>query len=1129
MAAATLAAPWHAASGAVVAPGLRFRTGPHGLGGFATRDLPAGTTLLALPCARALNELTAAASDVGRAAAPLVAAHPGRLSGRSVLYLAMVADAADPAARFHEYLASLPQRFDDPLWWSERELAQLAGTNLAAGVAFKRRWLRASFDALFPALHETHPALFPRPVFTWRRFLWAHSCFSSRGFPHALSVPPGHPSEGAAAAAAPGDASGGGAEPDDVAAAHAAGPVGCMLPVLDLLNHRYRTPVEWRREAAAAAPAAASDACDGGGARVSFVTQAPIAAGEEVFNNYGPKSNEELLLSFGFVLPDNPQDTLALRLPLPPPPPPGGGGAAGTAPASPMALLAWLRLPRRFVVRAQAGATVGSTGSGGGSGGGSSGGASHEALPSLFLYDPRVVPPELLAALRLASLPPEHAAALAARAAAASASPSASDEARALLLAPLACGAGVEALALHCLRSMLLAKTRQLLAPAAAATDDDASGASGGAQEPCDRPPPPPPPDRSWLAAELRAAAAAGGDEAVRALSDAAACDGVIDVPAATEEDAATPAGAAAVAGYRRSLARTYVRGQLRLLLQLLAHVRQALAALVPRALSPAIDASSFDHASSQAAAPLSGAGAPPHAASPPSSEAPPAPLPWLPSQPGVVCRLGLGPLAAAAARSPPAFAATTTLGATLDGQRGIVTACAIPPGQPLLSLPASLLLCPANLHTLHPALCAALDSSQGLEVTPRFQQQAAAPYAAGGSSSGGSNPAHVFVSVAPEPELDRVQLALLLVAEHARGQASAYAPFIQWALRAFDAKAIEAHVARSEDDAAAGTSAVAGELPSTSSDAGAPPAAKRPRGLNDAAGGAGNAAHAAAAPASELDGDLQQALSASQLLAELHAERREQYSALLPPLVEAFPAVFPRSGGGGAGVRATSSSSSSSSSPAFGPRPCSLRAFQWAMATVEALAITLTVAGVPQLAVVPLWPRLPLLQSALGSALPGAQPQPSCVSPVWCVHAAATPGGPEAVVLGLPPAAAAGSAIPAGIPVALSPLALSLPQAGLGVPALASRVSDGRASALALAAQDVLLALGPTLSPGGAGGGAGAGDGNSDAGGSGDDGDDSEAEAGGSADVEALVAHASDAAVLRHVSPEERAAQWLA
>lgn len=40
--------------------------------------------------------------------------------------------------------------------------------------------------------------------------------------------------------------------------------------------------------------------------------------GEQVFNTYGAKSNEELLLGYGFVLPCNPADFLALKLSLPP-------------------------------------------------------------------------------------------------------------------------------------------------------------------------------------------------------------------------------------------------------------------------------------------------------------------------------------------------------------------------------------------------------------------------------------------------------------------------------------------------------------------------------------------------------------------------------------------------------------------------------------------------------------------------------------------------------------------------------------------------------------------------------------------------------------------------------------------
>ncbi|GAA6055931.1 hypothetical protein JCM3770_005599, partial [Rhodotorula araucariae] len=39
---------------------------------------------------------------------------------------------------------------------------------------------------------------------------------------------------------------------------------------------------------------------------------------EQVFNTYGAKSNEELLLGYGFVLSPNPADFLALKLSLPP-------------------------------------------------------------------------------------------------------------------------------------------------------------------------------------------------------------------------------------------------------------------------------------------------------------------------------------------------------------------------------------------------------------------------------------------------------------------------------------------------------------------------------------------------------------------------------------------------------------------------------------------------------------------------------------------------------------------------------------------------------------------------------------------------------------------------------------------
>jgi len=48
-----------------------------------------------------------------------------------------------------------------------------------------------------------------------------------------------------------------------------------------------------------------------------------VGGGAEIFNNYGAKPNSELLLGYGFTLPDNPDDTIVLKI---------GGGAGDDAP-----------------------------------------------------------------------------------------------------------------------------------------------------------------------------------------------------------------------------------------------------------------------------------------------------------------------------------------------------------------------------------------------------------------------------------------------------------------------------------------------------------------------------------------------------------------------------------------------------------------------------------------------------------------------------------------------------------------------------------------------------------------------------------------------------------------------------
>ena len=297
-------------SSAVLHPHITFAVGPHGLGGFARASIPCGAVLASIPHASILNEPYAEATRHGATAIALLrASHAAELTGRTVLYLVMCAErAGSPGCaapgRFAAYLRALPARYDDPCWWPAHEAAALLRhTNLAHATAHRLSWLRRLHAACFPALSLAEPSLFPPSCFTFGAFMWAHSTFSSRGFPHLLSVPPSPGDGETLPAAAPADVA---TEDDESVNPFSGGPttghVGCMMPVLDVFNHGPRTPITWLRSAEG----------------VSLVASgaAPLSAGAEVLNNYGPKSNEELLLAFGFVLRPNADDTCVLRLRL---------------------------------------------------------------------------------------------------------------------------------------------------------------------------------------------------------------------------------------------------------------------------------------------------------------------------------------------------------------------------------------------------------------------------------------------------------------------------------------------------------------------------------------------------------------------------------------------------------------------------------------------------------------------------------------------------------------------------------------------------------------------------------------------------------------------------------------------
>ena len=78
-----------------------------------------------------------------------------------------------------------------------------------------------------------------------------------------------------------------------------------LFPVVDILNHSVTARVEWDFQPH---QSFALKCLDGD----------TFTAGQELFNNYAPKQNDELLLGYGFCLEDNPIEQFALKLAFPP-------------------------------------------------------------------------------------------------------------------------------------------------------------------------------------------------------------------------------------------------------------------------------------------------------------------------------------------------------------------------------------------------------------------------------------------------------------------------------------------------------------------------------------------------------------------------------------------------------------------------------------------------------------------------------------------------------------------------------------------------------------------------------------------------------------------------------------------
>ena len=227
-----------------------------------------------------------------------------------------------------EWMQALPSTFTTPLAWSSTQLSSLAGSNLLAAIPSKQKYLESIIESV-ERLCAYRPALFPKECYTPKRIEWAHFAVLSRSYSSAISravdsnaVTP--------TTFVPASRNWGEQEEDEIS--------GCMIPMCDMLNHRPNTRIDWCVEGLPPESESAESSPEGkippakrrmlscrthpqgfpngssDRAMIIFRAGSIIGAGHEVFNNYGPKSNEEFLLGYGFCLPNNDNAAVALRL-----------------------------------------------------------------------------------------------------------------------------------------------------------------------------------------------------------------------------------------------------------------------------------------------------------------------------------------------------------------------------------------------------------------------------------------------------------------------------------------------------------------------------------------------------------------------------------------------------------------------------------------------------------------------------------------------------------------------------------------------------------------------------------------------------------------------------------------------
>ncbi|KAK5174229.1 uncharacterized protein LTR77_001309 [Saxophila tyrrhenica] len=272
----------------------------------ATKPIPPATTIASTPHSMALSYLNALVDN----AYPVFKQQRQRFKVEAIGYFYLMAQYINREQSFWKpYLEALPSpdgELTQALFFdSAEDIAWLDGTDVWHTVIARQNVYGGYYNHGIAVLQEAGIDCKP---YTWHLFLWAVSMYTSRSFSSRTL----RPQSGKYWAAYKSSSMNGSMRRQAVLLDMSSTPAEdlhfpVLFPGLDAANHSHESRVDWTFDLGVFTIKLA-----GAGEREG------VAAGSEVFNNYGAKSNGELLIGYGFCTAQNENDIVSMTLKAPP-------------------------------------------------------------------------------------------------------------------------------------------------------------------------------------------------------------------------------------------------------------------------------------------------------------------------------------------------------------------------------------------------------------------------------------------------------------------------------------------------------------------------------------------------------------------------------------------------------------------------------------------------------------------------------------------------------------------------------------------------------------------------------------------------------------------------------------------